>query len=333
MLARPCLPAFLALAVALLLSGCGGEEGGPTDPLVDRLPDELTSAVALDLTAIRAKLELPEDADPVAGIVAPEGEEEQAEEGEGDGDDPTDAERRLAALTSSALTYIGDPAGEDVLAEAIDHGQVSAIAAGGSTETGPVGVLRTEQDPDAIAAALSEEGWEPEGEAIVDATPQPSQAFTAMAAEEGLLALASSAQSARALLTGFEGSEEETETAEAAPDAGELIGRMDGMARLAALLEISDCLRSIAVTDGVTGDGELLFEPVGEPSLDRVEAREGGDPLPAPLTSFSFGDPEIEDDIYVRVPLTYELPEERTLAVGPLEAVRQGIQEEALYEC
>jgi hypothetical protein len=165
-----------AVALAAVVAGCGGGDGG--SDLAQYLPADTPLLTQVDLGQAREQLELPDDADAL--------DFEAALEGEFDPDSPegtllTAALIGMPPLTGALQTFEDDP-----VSAAFDGTAISA-AATTLSEGGSVTAIRTGQSFDDLASALEPEGYERDGDALVN----DEQRLTEIAdAGDGILLLA-----------------------------------------------------------------------------------------------------------------------------------------------
>ena len=177
------------LAAALAISACGGEDTPDTDgglsaaELAAMLPDGGTpQAIAVDVDAAREAAGLAEGTDPTEISTSRE-------------------ELRFGLSTFSALLSLAALTDNPVRA-AIDHSKLSAYAAHPYISDDAVALLSTTQDFEEIASSLEDAGWERDGDVLsTDGDPQ-EVTYTAVAAADGYVVLASAPEGVEAAASG-----------------------------------------------------------------------------------------------------------------------------------
>ncbi len=160
--------ATLAIAGAVALAGCGGDDdsdeapvdgpsgGDPTAGLTDYLSSDSFVVQVADLAAFREQLGLPEDADALPDTPADVDE------------DPDDPGRRLltaSTITMPELSFAIQTLERDPIAEAFDGTAITGAATSGATE-GTLSAIRTGQPFDELADALEDKGYERDGDTL-----------------------------------------------------------------------------------------------------------------------------------------------------------------------
>lgn len=290
--------------IVLGLPACGGEEdtpasGGETD-LVDRLPRaEPSGVIYLDFYAAREALELDAEVDPESAILG------------------SDAERRFGLVAGAAVPYLASPV-DTAVRKAVDATRISA-AANNLLSVGEqaVTVLVTDQPFDEIAATLEEEGFSRDGDVLTsDESPQEVGA-TAVAGDDGVLALGFTAAAVEAAATG------ETELAQG-PER-DLLAELDAPAK-AAFATSDPCSEAIGAADALAGgEGELVVAAT-DPDAERFIFDDSDEFV---VQDLRFGEAIVDGDL-VRAPVTVPLDSTST---GLLGILRGDLPPGLIYEC
>ena len=255
--------ATCALAVATLLSACGGGgSGGNAVDLTKRLPHGADSYVVADLTKLREDLGLPEDADPLAPKA---------------GGDPAFTE--LAGPSFDALTRQLPAPG---VLGALDLGAVRAAALATTGGEG-VAVLSTDADTGDVGSNLGDLGYRDRGGILTGDGSGPSFHL-----EPGLIFVSGDPGRLRQL---------PDEPSDQLPAT--LLGEVDGDV-IASLPGLADCSAGVAASAGADGDGELALLIDGGADAGRLRLADSsavsfgdpavdGDLITVPVSSGSGG--------------------------------------------
>ena len=174
---------FALLAVGISLAGCG-EGGDNGEELVSRLPGDARALSVIDLAAVKERLGLPEDADPIR----PPG-------------DGGEAQARLFAYAGGAFPYLARF--DRTFMEAIDESRVTQAATTPVSGPDTVVVLATDQPfDDEIAARLERAGYRARDGLLVNEDAGGPSGFAAVGGEDGVVVLAGDARAARRALEG-----------------------------------------------------------------------------------------------------------------------------------
>jgi hypothetical protein len=291
---------FVALLLTVALAACGDEPGSPE--LVDRIPENASGIAALDLDRARRALDFDEDFDP----------SKAGQDG---------AERRLLYASALAMPWLSRPQ-EVPLREAIDHSQVTAAvtsdAGFGSTA---VTLLATDQSLDEVGEVLEKQGYRRDGDVLVSPERFVEVVYPAVAGADGVLAMGSDADAARAALDRSDGGGPSVELLET---LGEPPVRVAGEVE-------SDCLRGLGVADELQpARGKVVIFTENEADLDAVRLEEAvADISEQASNELELEDPDADGDL-VAVEYGYEDAGPETSLTGLLRA---DLRVDALYEC
>lgn len=233
--------ALLAIGSALflaLLAGCGGGAGGGDDAvaLSRWLPAGADSYTAVDLTAFREGLDLPEDADATG--------------------------RELAPYSGPALAPVFAARDRKVLS-ALEPGALTAIASDGE-----VSAMATTADTGEIGSALGDLGFTDEGGVLVYGdlgSGSGGRESVAFRLDDGLIFAATDPAALRSL---------PKEPAEKAPSP--LLNDFDAPYVFIAGVPGPGCIRAQVATAEPGGDGEIAWLVDGGASSDAVESQGSG---------------------------------------------------------
>lgn len=233
--------ALLAIGSALflaLLAGCGGGAGGGDDAvaLSRWLPAGADSYTAVDLTAFREGLDLPEDADATG--------------------------RELAPYSGPALAPVFAARDRKVLS-ALEPGALTAIASDGE-----VSAMATTADTGEIGSALGDLGFTDEGGVLVYGdlgSGSGGRESVAFRLDDGLIFAATDPAALRSL---------PKEPAEKAPSP--LLNDFDAPYVFIAGVPGPGCIRAQVATAQPGGDGEIAWLVDGGASSDAVESQGSG---------------------------------------------------------
>lgn len=248
-----------ALAAAVLaLAGCGGGDApapdeSPAAGLTDYLPAEPFVVAVVDVDEARSELGLEADADATAI-------ERFAEDLE-----PGDPEYELVQGTAAGLppiAYFAQAFENDPVIAALDGTAISAAASNQDDPEGPVAVVRTSQGFDELAETLAEDGYQRDGDALVNSEARVTEVADA---GDGVIVLSGKGASAVDLAAEPPGGPAELDA---------VLEPSGGAVRQAAVGLDDGCQTAFGGSERADGDSGVLRMSLDRPAdADRVDLK------------------------------------------------------------
>jgi hypothetical protein len=230
------------MAVALLVSGCGGGEEEPDDlrdgaGLASRLPtDDALNIAIVDLASVRHSLGMPPHAAPPTG--------EQA------------VDKTFLAVTGPALGMLQGGAMPNLIEDALVR---DADAVASVTGDDAVTAISASITPGHMRDLLRSNGLEDQGDKVW----APEDGDYAIAFGPGVVAIAETPGDARSVVERTDGK---------IPKA---LGEIQGDGQLVTLARFgASCVETIGTSDSVNRPGEVSFFTSATPDADRVVTHE-----------------------------------------------------------